>query len=256
MRALILAADRGSRMGPLTLHQPKCLTVVDGRPLLHWQVAALRRAGLTQFAIVRGYLAGTLNDPAFTAFNNPHWSETNMVRSLACADAWLQADTCLVSCADIVFHPDVVKTLAAAPGDIVIAYDRMWKQLWSERFDDPLSDAETFRTRADGQLVEIGGRAGSFNDIKGQYLGLLKFTPAGWRQAQASFDKLPPAQLDKLDMTGLLKRLLTEGVPISTAPVDGRWCEVDSAEDLHLYEGLLNEPIPWRHDWRWEELAP
>lgn len=254
-RAIILAAGRGSRMRTLTKDKPKCLVEFAGKPLLHWQLAALRAAGLEKIAVVRGYLAETLQDPAYRTFDNPRWAQTNMVATLGCADAWLQADPCVVSYADIVYHPDAVNALQAAPGDIVITYDRLWKQLWSERFENPLADAERFRRAPDGSLLEIGKGAMSLTEIQGQYMGLLKFTPAGWARVRAFLDPLPPAERDKLDMTGLLRRLLAEGVKVATVPVDGRWCEIDSDEDLETYELLLNEPMPWRHDWRWEEAA-
>ena len=50
-------------------------------------------------------------------------------------------------------------------------------------------------------------------------------------------------------------RLLEAGEPIQTTPVEGRWCEVDSDDDLRIYSGRLDERMPWRHDWRWEEEA-
>ena len=44
------------------------------------------------------------------------------------------------------------------PGALVISYDRLWRELWTRRFADPLSDAETFQHRGAGELLEIGGR--------------------------------------------------------------------------------------------------
>jgi L-glutamine-phosphate cytidylyltransferase len=255
MRALILAAGRGSRMRSLTRHRPKCLVPFAGRPLLHWQLAALRAAGLDQIAIVGGYLREALVAPGCTHLDNPRWAQTNMVATLACADAWLRADSCIVSYADIVYHPNHIRALARVLGDIAITYDRLWKQLWIERFNDPLGDAETFRRAADGTLTEIGGRAESLQAIEGQYMGLLRFTPASWARIRGWLEALPPAARDRLDMTGLLRRLLAQGTRIDTVPVEGRWCEVDSDEDLALYESRLNDLKPWRHDWRWEKAA-
>jgi choline kinase len=91
MRALILAAGRGSRMGALGDVRPKCLVELDGRPLLDRQLAALRTGGAREIGIVRGYRKDMLNDPALTYFDNDRWAETNMVMSLACAAEWLRA---------------------------------------------------------------------------------------------------------------------------------------------------------------------
>ena len=48
MRALILAAGRGSRMGALGDERPKCLVELDGKPLLDRQIAALRAGGVAR----------------------------------------------------------------------------------------------------------------------------------------------------------------------------------------------------------------
>ena len=104
MRAIILAAGRGSRMKSLTDERPKCLVELRGKPLLEWQLWALRDAGINEIAIVTGYKRELLAERGLVEFFNPRWAETNMVSSLACAEAWLVADTCIVSYADIFYE--------------------------------------------------------------------------------------------------------------------------------------------------------
>ena len=55
MKAIILAAGRGSRMKNLTDEKPKCLAKLRGKPLLEWQLTSLREAGIEDIAIVTGY---------------------------------------------------------------------------------------------------------------------------------------------------------------------------------------------------------
>jgi N-acetyl-alpha-D-muramate 1-phosphate uridylyltransferase len=50
-RVLILAAGLGERMRPLTDNTPKPLLPLAGRPLIHWQIEALVRAGFVDIAI-------------------------------------------------------------------------------------------------------------------------------------------------------------------------------------------------------------
>ncbi len=240
MRGLILAAGRGSRLGPLCERRPKCLVEFAGRPLLERQIDALRRGGIERIGIVRGYCAELLEGRAPTLFDNPRWAQTNMVMSLAAAAEWLRAGPVIVSYGDIFFPAELVSALAKAPGELAIAYDRAWRSLWTRRFVDPLSDAETFRIDAAGHLVEIGGRAGRIEEIQGQYMGLLKFTPAAWAVIQALLARLDSQARDRLDMTALLRRLLADQLlPISTVATDGGWGEIDSPSDLQLYEEML-----------------
>lgn len=242
MRALILAAGRGSRMGHLGDERPKCLVELAGHPLLERQVAALRRGGCSQIGVVRGYRADMLERPGLDAFTNERWAETNMVASLAAAAQWLTSGPVIVSYADIFYRAALVRGLAAAHGDLVIAYDRRWQELWSRRFADPLSDAETFRVDAGGRLLEIGGKTRTIGDIQGQYMGLLKFTPAAWQAVEAVRASLEPPLRDKLDMTGMLRRLLAQGtLPISTYATDGQWGEADNPGDIELYQKMVAE---------------
>ncbi|MBK9090355.1 MAG: phosphocholine cytidylyltransferase family protein [Holophagales bacterium] len=255
MRSLILAAGRGSRMGSLTDPGPKCLVRLGGRPLLEWQVAALTEAGCGTIAVVGGYQADRLRDSRWQLFVNGRWSETNMVASLLSAVPWIDEEPVVVSYSDIVYDPDAPRRLALAPGDLAITYDRLWRSLWEERFADPLRDAETFEVDTEGRLVEIGARARSLDEVKGQYMGLLRFTPKAVSAVRDVVAGLPDEQARRLDMTSLLRRLLAKGFPIGTVPVDGRWCEVDSETDLALYEAHLASSTPWVHDFRWAGSA-
>ncbi|HQY22277.1 MAG TPA: sugar phosphate nucleotidyltransferase, partial [Gammaproteobacteria bacterium] len=56
MRAMILAAGRGKRMGTLTDHTPKPLLSIKSKPLIVYQIEALRDAGVEAFVINLGYL--------------------------------------------------------------------------------------------------------------------------------------------------------------------------------------------------------
>ena len=54
MRGIILAAGRGSRMKEATRSKPKALVCVRRKPLIEYQIEALRSAGISEIAIVTG----------------------------------------------------------------------------------------------------------------------------------------------------------------------------------------------------------
>jgi NDP-sugar pyrophosphorylase family protein len=113
MRAVILAAGRGSRMGHLGDDRPKCLVELEGKPLIERQIAALRRGGVDEIGVVRGYRAEMIDFPA-SPISQPRWAETNMVMSLAAAAPWLRSGPVIVSYADIFYRSELVRGLAAA----------------------------------------------------------------------------------------------------------------------------------------------
>ncbi len=62
MKALILAAGKGTRLGELTAAFPKPMLPVDGRPLLAHHIAWLRSHGVTQIAINLHHAADVIRD--------------------------------------------------------------------------------------------------------------------------------------------------------------------------------------------------
>jgi choline kinase len=241
MKAIILAAGRGSRMKNLTDTRPKCLTELNGKSLLDRQLTALRDAGIKQIAIVTGYKREMLTNRGLIEFYNSRWADTNMVSSLACAESWLQAETCIVSYSDIFYSEQAVKSLMSSAASLAVTYDPNWLELWTKRFGDPLLDAETFRLKKDSTLAEIGYKPKSVEEVQGQYMGLLRFTPKAWVEIARIMGDLTSVERDKIHMTGTLQRVIEAGrVNVAAVAYKGGWGEIDSVMDLDMYEKNIN----------------
>ncbi len=240
MKALILAAGRGSRLGGYTADRPKCLVDLDGRTLLERQVAALRAAGADEVGVVTGWCADAVRDTGLPTFHNPRWADSTMVESLAAAHNWLATASVLVSYGDIVYGATTALRLAESTAELAIAYDPHWESLWRSRFERPLDDAETFRLDDSGFVTDIGGRPRSTAEIEGQYLGLLRVTPPAWsvvRELRARDERVRA-----LDMTGLLRHLVRTGLlRVHAVPADGPWCEFDHPSDLDVGRDIVRQ---------------
>lgn len=62
MKAMILAAGMGNRMRPLTLHTPKPLLEVGGKPLIVWHIEKLQKMGVQEIVINTAWLGEKLAD--------------------------------------------------------------------------------------------------------------------------------------------------------------------------------------------------
>ena len=238
MRAIILAAGRGSRMKTLSLDKPKCLVEISGQPLLNFQLEAMRSSRIKDIAIVTGYKREMLENWTLQEFHNASWNKTNMVSSLACASEWLTQYDCIVSYADIFYGNQIINDLSLAPGKLNVAYDPHWLQLWSKRFANPLDDAETFRVNREGFIEEIGRKPSTLQEIEGQYMGLLKFTPQAWNEAERIRASLNVKVRNNLHMTHLLQKIIDAGrIQISAIKCNEKWGEVDTMHDFRLYNG-------------------
>lgn len=244
MKAVILAAGRGSRMKGLTEAQPKCLLQIDGKALLELQIESLLTAGIAQIGIVVGYKKELLSGRGLTEFHNARWQETNMVSSLECADSWLSSGPCIVSYSDIFYQPSAVRNLINSAALLAVTYDKNWRQLWEKRFGDPLLDAETFKLNANSEVIEIGQKPSSVEEIQGQYMGLLRFTPESWAEVKRIRSHLSGQQCDSMHMTGTLQLVISAGnCAISAIEYCDQWGEVDCENDLMFFRDLSSEHL-------------
>lgn len=127
LTAVILAAGRGTRMGPVCDMRPKCLVEVGGRPILLRQLDSLRRAGVSRAVVVVGYRAGMVRmatlDAGFedlTFVYNDEWEHTNYVVSMAKALPFVGGD-CVLMHGDVVVSDEVLSSfLASGDGSRVV----------------------------------------------------------------------------------------------------------------------------------------
>ena len=241
MKAIILAAGRGSRMKDKTNIFPKCLIKFKNKTLLEWQLSSLKNAGIKEIAIITGYRAEEIKkrQPEFKYFNNEHWEKTNMVATLFKAEEWLREDDCIISYSDIIYSPKAVTSLIECESDIAITYYTKFLELWTSRFVNPLEDIETFKINSESELIEIGNKASSLSDIDGQYMGLIKLTSHGWLKiAQELKSPNSPVNLENIDMTGLLSYLNSKNFKIKAIPYEEIFLEIDNQNDLALYESM------------------
>lgn len=89
-KAIILAAGMGTRLKPLTLTSHKCMTKVNGTPIIHNALNCLKSIGVKEVEIVVGYLAEEIRNTLGDSFDtvklnytiNDIYSETNTSYSL------------------------------------------------------------------------------------------------------------------------------------------------------------------------------
>lgn len=239
MKAFILAAGQGTRLRPLTNDRPKCLVELAGKPLLEHQLAVLRAAGVSDIHIIGGYRADQLRRPDATLHINPRYAETNMVTTLFAAEEEMTADAdIIISYGDIVFEPGVLAALIELDAPIALAVDRAWRRYWAARMEDPLVDAETLKLTDGNRVVELGKKPQSYDDIEGQYTGLIKIRadhvaklPGIWRamDRDALFDG---KDHDNMYMTSFIQHLIDMGWETRAAFIENGWAEVDCQEDL------------------------
>lgn len=237
MKAIILAAGRGSRLKGFTEDKPKCLNTVANRPLLNYQLSAFNEAGIKDIVLVTGYKNEMLEEFKTRTVHNARWAETNMLFSLLCAAKEFDTPT-IVSYSDIIYGKSIISQLMAQEHDITVVYDKDWYRLWQARFANPLDDAESFHIDANERITDIGRKVSDLSEIQGQYIGLMRFSPKGFSWIKEFTDK---NDIQKMDMTTLLRNLIQAGRPVHGMGINGGWCEVDTVNDLQVVQDLFSK---------------
>jgi choline kinase len=127
-----LAAGTGSRLSPLTDSIPKCLTEIDGRPILERLVKGLRQQGFERLVVVVGYLEplirefldGCAGDLAVEYVRNPIFRTTNNIYSLWLAGRAVQESFLLVE-SDLIFDAQLLEGLLV-PDKIAVSRMLPW----------------------------------------------------------------------------------------------------------------------------------
>lgn len=228
MKALILAAGRGSRMMHLTEDRPKCLTVFRGQPLIERTLSLVQKHfDLSDIRIVSGYRADDLDYLPISKLHNQDWKQTNIVGSLSVARDFLNEEDCLVIYSDIFFEESAIKSLLEVDGAAVLSVVN-WLAIWSSRFANPLGDLESFKFDPETYLLrEIGKRCKSLQDIEGQFGGMFKLTPQTWSKIEDF-----PEDLKTLDTTSLLQLCVSRSIDIKVVPYLEAWAELDNIHDI------------------------
>ena len=238
MRAIILAAGRGSRLPKHLSLKPKVLLKVGSETILHKQIQNFQSIGIKNIALVTGYKADKFLKFKLKKFHNNKWMKTNMVYSLNKANQWLKNYTCIVSYGDIIYEKKALKNLLFSKNDIVISYDKNWKKLWKKRFKNPLEDAETFKI-SKKKIKEIGKKTRNINEIQGQYMGLIKFKPQGWRKFKECLKKDFRGKFNSLYLTDIFQKLIQKKIQICGTKYTGKWAEVDSEKDYQIMKKIF-----------------
>jgi choline kinase len=257
MKAIIVAAGRGRRLGPETAEIPKCMVSVGGKPILHRQLEAMAAAGATDFVIVRGYLGERISAPGFPVrfVENPEWATNNILASLLFAASEMQGGF-LFSYSDIVFAPAQAKLAAASTADVGLIIDRRWRDTYVGRQHHPISEAElaSVLPGPHGPRVDrVGKTVVPPEEAVGEFTGLARFSAAGavtlqqvWARALAGGLETPfgrAAHLRQAYLSDALNAMADGGTRLEPLFVDGRWREIDTEEDLSRAHAVVDT---WR----------
>ena len=248
-KALILAAGQGTRLRPITNDRPKCLVPLAGVTLLERQVATLKSCGVKDIHIATGYRADQIKAMGFETSFNARFEKTNMVESLFSAVDFIKNcnEDLILAYGDIVYNEENLKLLLNSNAEVSLMIDKGWHSLWSLRLENPLDDAETLVMNCENYITEIGEKPENYEKIHGQYTGLIKIREDKLIALIEFYEALDrhavydSKDFDNMYMTSFIQLMIDSGWGVKATIVENGWLEIDSVEDLAIYEKCIEE---------------
>jgi L-glutamine-phosphate cytidylyltransferase len=186
MKAIILSAGQGSRLGHMVDDRPKCLIDFNGRTLLDRQLDTLDACGVQEAVVVTGFhdelveqaIAARSGGPRVRTVFNPFYKVADNTGSLFMAREELTGD-CLVWNGDTLVSRELMRRVEANDrSGICVTIDR------KESYDDD-----------DMKVVEEGGRLKAIGKrlppgtVNAESIGLLAFRAGGAEQFREAIDR-------------------------------------------------------------------
>ena len=186
MKAIILSAGQGSRLGHLVDERPKCLIDFNGRTLLDWQLDTLDTNNVHEAVVVTGFhddrveetLARRGGGPRVRTIYNPFYKVADNTGSLFMAREELSGD-CLVWNGDtLVSNGLMSRVLGNDCAGICVTIDR------KETYDD--DDMKV--VEEGGRLKAIGKRL-DLDAVNAESIGLLAFRAGGAERFREAIER-------------------------------------------------------------------
>ena len=249
MKAIILAAGEGSRMGKLAQNIPKPLVMVNGKSIIERQLSILKQNKILDVIIVTGSHNEKFNFKNVVYVNDLDHKKHDTLGSLMTARDYMN-DEIIITYADQIFDEKIMESINNFSGDIGIAVDLDWEKNYVNRDQHPKSEAENVLINGN-EILELRKNISECkeNEKIGECLGLMKFSRKASKvfldkyseleiSHQGKFHNAP--SLEKALISDMIQELIDSEINVEPIYVSGKWCEIDTPQDLQIARKLFS----------------
>ena len=243
MKAIILAAGVGSRLGDVTKTTPKCLINIGSKIIAEHQIEALTANNITDISIVIGHQAEkvktALKNKNAKFYENKDYDKTGMLESLFCAKEELNDDVIMLY-GDVVFREDLIRKIIQDKSDFCLVVDRgkeilhQSEEAFEEYHGEKIAKGSTKVNIVNGIVKKISKDMPK-EEASAEYIGISKFSKkAVWIIYNRIKELLASDEIKKYPSPShLFKWLINNGHDIHVVYTDGiLYEEIDYADDL------------------------
>ena len=241
MKAIFIAAGKGSRLGTLTNDLPKPLVDVNGKSIIERQINLLYKKNINDIVIVTGYKKEKFTFKNIEYVFNSNFLTDEQAGSLMRAREKFSGDI-LIMFGDILFDEQILEQVLNVNDHIAIAIDKNWKKSYLERNDNPIDKADKVLLK-NNKIVQVSAKQidADLNVDTGELLGIMKLSSEGSKILIEHYEKLENNHIGKFHdaesfkkakFVDILQELISTGISINPIIITGNWCEIDTPDDL------------------------
>ena len=246
MKAIIIGAGIGNRIGEIAKKTPKALIEINGTTIAERQISLFKKNGISDIVIITGSYNDKFDLKNIIYVHDSNYSKHDILGSLMEAKSYIKDDV-LITYSDILFDEKILSKVLRLKCDIGIAVDLNWEDAYNGRLNHPKSEAENVLLDNNGKIIQIKKNIQSL-DVVGEFLGLMKLSPYGSKVFVKKYESLQKNQkgefhdassLSKAYLTDMIQELINSQINVIPIIVSGKWCEIDTKQDLDRAKTLF-----------------
>ena len=224
MRALILAAGKGTRIARALSGQPKSMVHIGDRPLITHTVELLKKAGIGHIGVAVGYqhtmIMEEIQKYEVEFFYNPFFDVTNSIASAWFAKDFISTeDDLMIMNGDLFMEECMLKSILGEKASPVLFADSSRK------------DESDYKLCYENDLLLKYGKDLTGNDITGEYIGIAKIGREFIPTFKEHLEFMISQQKHEAWWEDVLYDLSGETDIYVKELTEGFWAEVDYIED-------------------------
>ena len=142
----------------------------------------------------------------------------------------------------------IFKEILQANYDIGITVDLDWKKAYENRKLHPISEAENVLFDHSRNILEVRKNIQNSNLEIGEFLGIVKLSNSGCKLLLKRYDEIrnddngrfhDAESSTKAYLTDMIQELIDSNIEVKPIFISGKWCEIDTIEDLKRAEDMF-----------------
>ena len=233
MKAIIIAAGKGSRIPKVSKKKPKCFVKIDNVAIIDRQINLLMKNKIKKIFVITGYKASYFK---YTCIKNKNYLKNEQMASLMYAKKEFDDDI-IVLFSDIIYDDVYLENLIKLKkkDKITLVCQKNWREKYKSGIDHPLDQADKVKI-IKNRIVMIGKQI-SEKKANAEFIGMF-LIPKKYCKKLINFYKnckLP----NKIQIHNFFSQFIDNKGIVKALNIRGNFMEIDTFNDYKIAQKIF-----------------